>query len=115
MTPITLTKATDLSSVAHSAEEDQKAHRSMSVPIDIQAVRARLEQQGGPQVWRSLEAVAETTEFKDYLHREFPTNASEWLDPVGRRSFMKLMSASMALAGVTACTSSGDDDDAATQ
>ena len=104
MTPITLTKATDLSSVAHSAEEDQKAHRAMSVPIDIQAVRARLEQQGGPQVWRSLEAVAETTEFKDYLHREFPTNASEWLDPVGRRSFMKLMSASMALAGVTACT-----------
>ena len=76
----------------------------MSVPIDIQAVRARLEQQGGPQVWRSLESVAETAEFKDYLHREFPTNASEWLDPVGRRSFLKLMSASMALAGVTACT-----------
>ncbi len=76
----------------------------MSVPIDIQAVRARLEQQGGPQVWRSLEAVADTAEFKQYLHREFPTNASEWLDPVGRRSFLKLMSASMALAGVTACT-----------
>jgi len=76
----------------------------MSVPVDLQKVRARLEQQGGPQVWRSLEAVAETAEFKDYLHREFPTNASEWLDPVGRRSFMKLMSASMALAGVTACT-----------
>ncbi|MGE0864089.1 MAG: TAT-variant-translocated molybdopterin oxidoreductase [Vicinamibacterales bacterium] len=76
----------------------------MSVPIDLQAVRARLEQKGGPQVWRSLEAVAETPEFKNYLHREFPSNASEWLDPVGRRSFLKLMSASMALAGVTACT-----------
>jgi molybdopterin-containing oxidoreductase family iron-sulfur binding subunit len=76
----------------------------MSVPIDIQAVRARLEQQGGPQVWRSLESVAETPEFQAYLHREFPSNASEWLDPVGRRSFLKLMSASMALAGVTACT-----------
>ena len=62
------------------------------------------QQPGGPQVWRSLEAVAETPEFKDYLHREFPSNASEWLDPVGRRSFLKLMSASMALAGVTACT-----------
>ena len=85
-------------------DTDQKAHRTMSVPLDIQAVRARLEQQGGPQVWRSLEAVAETPEFKEYLHREFPTNASEWLDPVGRRSFLKLMSASMALAGVTACT-----------
>ncbi len=88
----------------HADETDPKAHRSTSVPIDIQAVRARLEQQGGPQVWRSLESVAETDEFKNYLHREFPTNASEWLDPVGRRSFLKLMSASMALAGVTACT-----------
>jgi len=104
MTPIQITKATDLSSGARGAEEDDKAHRSMTVPVDLQKVRARLEQQGGPQVWRSLEAVAETPEFKDYLHREFPTNASEWLDPVGRRSFMKLMSASMALAGVTACT-----------
>ena len=88
----------------HSDERDQKAHRSMSSPIDIQAVRARLAQPGGPQVWSSLEAVAETPEFRDYLHREFPSNASEWLDPVGRRSFLKLMSASMALAGVTACT-----------
>jgi len=59
---------------------------------------------GAPQVWRSLDEVAATPEFREYLHREFPTNASEWLDPVGRRSFLKLMSASMALAGVTACT-----------
>jgi molybdopterin-containing oxidoreductase family iron-sulfur binding subunit len=88
----------------HADERDQKAHRSMTTPIDIQAVRARLAQPGAPQVWSSLEAVAETPEFKNYLHREFPSNASEWLDPVGRRSFLKLMSASMALAGVTACT-----------
>ena len=66
--------------------------------------RAKLQQAGAPQVWRSLDEVAETPEFQDYLHREFPSNASEWLDPVGRRSFLKLMSASMALAGVTACT-----------
>ena len=59
---------------------------------------------GAPQVWRSLDEVAATPEFQEYLHREFPTNASEWLDPVGRRGFLKLMSASMALAGVTACT-----------
>jgi molybdopterin-containing oxidoreductase family iron-sulfur binding subunit len=81
----------------------EKAHRTKSTPIDLQAVRAKL-QQGGPQVWRSLDEVAETPEFQDYLHREFPSNASEWLDPVGRRGFLKLMSASMALAGVTACT-----------
>ncbi len=82
---------------------DHKAHRTKSAPIDVQAVRAKL-QQGGPQLWRSLDEVAETPEFQDYLHREFPSHASEWLDPVGRRGFLKLMSASMALAGVTACT-----------
>ena len=72
--------------------------------LDIKAIRERLEKAGGPQYWRSLESVAETPEFQEFLHREFPANASEWVDPVGRRSFLKLMSASMALAGVGACT-----------
>ena len=58
----------------------------------------------GESTWRSLEAVAQTSEFKEFLHREFPQNASEWLDPVGRRGFLKLMGASLALAGVSACT-----------
>jgi molybdopterin-containing oxidoreductase family iron-sulfur binding subunit len=72
--------------------------------VDIEALRARLEATRGREYWRSLDALAETPEFKDYLHREFPQNASEWLDPVGRRNFLKLMGASLALAGVTACT-----------
>ena len=84
--------------------DQMPAHRSKAVPIDLGAVRSKLQQTGAPQVWRSLDEVAATPEFQEYLHREFPTNASEWLDPVGRRSFLKLMSASMALAGVTACT-----------
>ena len=37
------------------------------------------------------------------LHREFPKGASEWLDPVSRRGFLKLMGASLALAGMTSC------------
>jgi molybdopterin-containing oxidoreductase family iron-sulfur binding subunit len=76
----------------------------MSQPLDLSAIRARLREQGGPQYWRSLESIAETPEFQEYLHREFPANASEWLDPSGRRTFLKLMSASLALAGVSACT-----------
>jgi molybdopterin-containing oxidoreductase family iron-sulfur binding subunit len=71
---------------------------------DIGALRARLEETRGREYWKSLEAVSQTPEFKEYLHREFPENASEWLDPVGRRGFLKLMSASLALAGVSACT-----------
>jgi molybdopterin-containing oxidoreductase family iron-sulfur binding subunit len=76
----------------------------MNAPTDIQALRARLADTRGREYWRSLEALAGTPEFKEYLHREFPQNASEWLDPVGRRGFLRLMGASLALAGVTACT-----------
>ncbi|HEY3092721.1 MAG TPA: TAT-variant-translocated molybdopterin oxidoreductase, partial [Vicinamibacterales bacterium] len=71
---------------------------------DLEALRGRLEATRGREYWRSLESLAETPEFKEFLHREFPQNASEWLDPVGRRSFLKLMGASLALAGVSACT-----------
>ena len=84
-------------------ENTEKEHRSKAGAIDLQAVRAKV-QKDGARVWRSLDELAGTPEFQDYLHREFPSNASEWLDPVGRRNFLKLMSASMALAGVTACT-----------
>jgi molybdopterin-containing oxidoreductase family iron-sulfur binding subunit len=76
----------------------------MNEPHDIEALRARLDGTRGREYWRSLEAVAETPEFKDFLHREFPQQASEWLDPVGRRGFLRLMGASLALAGVSACT-----------
>jgi molybdopterin-containing oxidoreductase family iron-sulfur binding subunit len=76
----------------------------MSDPMNIDALRARLDGTRGREYWRSLESLAETPEFKEFLHREFPQNASEWLDPVGRRNFLKLMGASLALAGVSACT-----------
>ncbi len=77
--------------------------------IDVAALRERLEGTRGREYWRSLEAVAGTPEFRQYLHREFPENASEWLDPVGRRGFLKLMGASLALAGVSACTRQPDE------
>lgn len=53
--------------------------------------------------WRSYEQLAETPEFKKLLHREFPEGASEFTDPIGRRKFMSLMGASMALAGLAGC------------
>ena len=53
--------------------------------------------------WRSLDELAETAEFRAVGEREFPTLVPEILGPTGRRSFMKLMGASVALAGLTAC------------
>jgi molybdopterin-containing oxidoreductase family iron-sulfur binding subunit len=87
----------------HNVDMSQAASASPE-PSQLEALRAQLDGTRGQQYWRSLEALSETDEFKAFLHREFPQNASEWLDPVGRRGFLKLMSASLALAGVSACT-----------
>jgi MoCo/4Fe-4S cofactor protein with predicted Tat translocation signal len=76
----------------------------LSPQSSLQAIREQLNQTQGKQYWRSLEELAETEEFQELLHREFPENATEWNDPVGRRKFLKLMGASFALAGLTACT-----------
>ena len=54
----------------------------------------------GRRYWRSLDELADTPEFKEWLHREFPQGASEFSDPVSRRHFVKIMSASFALAGL---------------
>ena len=75
-----------------------------SAPLDLAAIRARLNGAHGQQYWRSLDEVANTPEFEEMLHREFPDHASEWIEGVSRRSFLKLAAASLALAGLTACT-----------
>jgi MoCo/4Fe-4S cofactor protein with predicted Tat translocation signal len=72
--------------------------------MDFAAIRSRLAGAEGRLYWRSLSELGDTPEFREYLHREFPEQASEWNDPKGRREFLKLMSASLALAGVGACT-----------
>jgi MoCo/4Fe-4S cofactor protein with predicted Tat translocation signal len=79
--------------------------------LDLDAVRQQIEaagdraedQKAGPEYWRSLEELAGSVEFQEALHREFPKGASEWVDSVSRRGFIKVMGASMALAGMTGC------------
>src|SRR5436190_13499581 len=53
----------------------------------------------GRLYWRGLDQLAETPEFRQFLEREFPAGASEFTDPVSRRHFVKIMSASFLLAG----------------
>jgi molybdopterin-containing oxidoreductase family iron-sulfur binding subunit len=54
----------------------------------------------GPDYWRSLDELADTPEFRQWVEREFPAGASELADPVSRRYFVKIMSASFLLAGL---------------
>lgn len=71
--------------------------------LDLPAIQDRLAAAHGGHFWRSLEELAETNEFQEFLHREFPRQASEWLPNMSRRRFLQLMGASLALAGFTAC------------
>ncbi|HMJ25085.1 MAG TPA: TAT-variant-translocated molybdopterin oxidoreductase, partial [Pyrinomonadaceae bacterium] len=57
----------------------------------------------GKQYWRSLEELADSPVFEEFVQREFPQAAEEWNDPFERRTFLKLMGASLALAGISGC------------
>src|SRR6266850_5754063 len=57
----------------------------------------------GKQYWRSLEELADSPVFEEFVQREFPQAAEEWNDPFERRTFLKLMGASLALAGLSGC------------
>jgi len=72
--------------------------------LDLETARARVAETKGPEFWRSLEELAGSEDFQEMMHREFPKGASEWIDAVSRRGFLKLMGASLAMAGMTACT-----------
>src|SRR5262245_34814050 len=72
--------------------------------LDFASLRAKLSNNGGRAYWRSLDELAETEGFQEFLYREFPHQADRWVDPVGRRRFLHLMGASLALAGLTGCT-----------
>ncbi|MFP5205618.1 MAG: TAT-variant-translocated molybdopterin oxidoreductase [Acidobacteriota bacterium] len=75
-----------------------------SEPMTLDAVRAELKNVKGKKLWRSLDELADTPDFQAAVEKEFPSAAQEWVDPVSRRGFLRLMGASMALAGLAGCT-----------
>lgn len=108
MSPII--KITDLRPASRGETESrpaapEPASRSpRSSSVDLAAIRRKLESDKGPKFWRSLEEVADTDEFRKFVEDEFPDRALDWQDPAKRRTFLKVMGASLALAGISACT-----------
>ena len=95
-------EAVDTSKIASPDVADAPPHESSS--SGLAKIRTDLNTLTGKKYWRSLEELADAGEFQKLVEREFPENASEWNDPAGRRKFLKLMGASLALAGLTGCT-----------
>ena len=71
--------------------------------LDLASIRERLASSRGQEYWRCLEELADSEEFHKLLTEEFPQQAAGWFDGVSRRDFLRLMGASLALAGLNGC------------
>ena len=98
-----------LSLAASVQTASQPISLAPSAPMTLEQVRAELKGVKGKKYWRSVDELAGTPEFQAAVEKEFPSAAQEWVDPVSRRGFMKLMGASMALAGLAGCTKQPDE------
>ncbi|HEY9110477.1 MAG TPA: TAT-variant-translocated molybdopterin oxidoreductase [Rhodanobacteraceae bacterium] len=70
--------------------------------VDPAAIRAQLADQRGPRFWRSLEELADSAGFLAWLRSEHPQLAQA--ASLDRRDFLKLLGASLALAGLAGCS-----------
>jgi MoCo/4Fe-4S cofactor protein with predicted Tat translocation signal len=75
-------------------------------PVDLAAIRAKLASSQGRKFWQSLEELAGTPEYEAFVQHEFPHDPEKEPEPSGilRRDVLKLMAASAALSGLSACT-----------
>jgi MoCo/4Fe-4S cofactor protein with predicted Tat translocation signal len=70
--------------------------------FDIDEMRSRLASRGEVPVWASLEELFDNASVKRWIDAEFPAAASLSKEP-RRREFLRLMGASLMLAGLTGC------------
>jgi MoCo/4Fe-4S cofactor protein with predicted Tat translocation signal len=70
--------------------------------------RARIGDLRGKEFWRSLEELSRSDSFDEFFAQEFPQQAVPLEKGVHRRDFMKLMGASVAMAGLAACRQPAD-------
>src|SRR5579859_6321352 len=82
----------------------QEAAKPATPELSLEQAREQLSQARGSKYWRSLEELADKPGFQELMEREFPRHAEEMVDPVTRRGFLKISAASLALAGLSACT-----------
>lgn len=77
---------------------------SQKKALDIQALREKLAAGKGPSFWRTLEEAAESENLVEYVEQEFPGLSGQIPQGFDRRNMLKVMAASLAMAGAAACT-----------
>lgn len=71
--------------------------------LDFKEFRTRVGDLRGKEYWRSLEELSRGDAFEEFFANEFPQQAVPLDKGVDRRDFVKLMGASVAMAGLAAC------------
>jgi MoCo/4Fe-4S cofactor protein with predicted Tat translocation signal len=66
-------------------------------------LRNKILDQNGKEYWRSVEEFVDAPEFEEFVKNEYPQHAEDWEDGLSRRNFLKVMGASLALAGLSGC------------
>jgi MoCo/4Fe-4S cofactor protein with predicted Tat translocation signal len=97
-----------------SAAEPLVVTQIAPAKMTLAEVRAKLDGKTGRRFWKNLDELAETPAFHELMREEFPRQGGslgvgEWVDSVSRRGFLKVMGASLALAGLAGCTKQPDE------
>ena len=107
----TFTGTNETMDVKAESTQPQIVNMIKPAKMTLAAVRAKLDGKTGKRYWKNLDELADTPEFQELMQEEFPrqAGAGEWVDPVTRRGFLKVMGASFALAGLAGCTKQPDE------
>ncbi len=86
-----------------SMNGDSKPKSLPNDSVDLNVARTNLDKMGKKRLWQSLEELSDTKLHRDFKENEFPARYKD-SDGINRRDVLKLMAASAAMAGLSACT-----------
>ncbi len=76
---------------------------SKDISKNFASMREKILSESGKDYWRSIDELAETPEFEEFVKREYPLHSEDWNNSFNRRTFVKLMGGTLALAGLSGC------------
>ena len=61
-------------------------------------LKEKILERSGKEYWRSVEEFVDAPEFEEFVKEEYPKHEEDWEDGLSRRTFVTVLSASLAFA-----------------